>query len=256
MKDEERSSLKTGYLIRFDDIAPNMNWDVYFQVKALLEKYCIKPIIGVIPDNQDPSLKKFPSCPTNFWDEIRSVQRDGWEIAMHGYQHDYVVAWTKDIFGNEGPSEFASLNYDSQLMKLKKGLEIFKKEKITSELFFAPSHIFDINTVRALKSLGFKSISDGYALFPFYEHEILFVPQLVGRPIAFPYGIHTSVHHLNNYSKKDYDALESFVRKNHKKIITYREAIQFASSGRLVHTSFAFILRWALQTRRRLKERR
>ena len=47
------------YLLRFDDIAPNMNWRLFYKIKELLIKYKIKPILGVIPNNKDKELKKF-----------------------------------------------------------------------------------------------------------------------------------------------------------------------------------------------------
>ena len=44
------------YLLRFDDIAPNMNWRLFYKIKELLIKYKIKPILGVIPNNKDKEL--------------------------------------------------------------------------------------------------------------------------------------------------------------------------------------------------------
>ena len=95
-------SSRTGYIIRIDDIAPQMNWDAYFRVKELFGQYEIKPVLGVIPDNKDPELKSYPTCSFNFWDEMRSVQGDGWEIAMHGYTHVYDRHRVKDYLGLGG----------------------------------------------------------------------------------------------------------------------------------------------------------
>ena len=41
----------TGILIRLDDIAENMNWDLMKKSESLFEKYEIKPVRGVIPNN-------------------------------------------------------------------------------------------------------------------------------------------------------------------------------------------------------------
>ena len=46
----------TGILIRLDDIAENMNWDLMNKSELLFEKYKIKPVLGVIPNNQDNEL--------------------------------------------------------------------------------------------------------------------------------------------------------------------------------------------------------
>ena len=48
---------KEGYVFRLDDIAPNMNWKMMERVKKLFNTYKVKPIIGVIPKNEDQELK-------------------------------------------------------------------------------------------------------------------------------------------------------------------------------------------------------
>ena len=50
----------TGILIRLDDIAENMNWDLMKKSEVLFEKYSIKPVLGVIPENKDKELMSFP----------------------------------------------------------------------------------------------------------------------------------------------------------------------------------------------------
>ena len=46
----------TGILIRLDDIAENMNWDLMEKSELLFEKYGVKPVLGVIPENKDNEL--------------------------------------------------------------------------------------------------------------------------------------------------------------------------------------------------------
>ena len=50
----------TGILIRIDDIAENMNWDLMEKSELLFEKYGIKPVLGVIPENKDTTLLSYP----------------------------------------------------------------------------------------------------------------------------------------------------------------------------------------------------
>ena len=57
----------TGILIRLDDIAENMNWDLMEKSELLFNKYDIKPVLGVIPNNQDKELLAFPKK-NNFWE--------------------------------------------------------------------------------------------------------------------------------------------------------------------------------------------
>ena len=44
----------TGFLFRLDDIAENMNWDMMEQTTNLFDKFDVKPVLGIIPNNKDP----------------------------------------------------------------------------------------------------------------------------------------------------------------------------------------------------------
>ena len=227
----KNASQKTGFIFRLDDIAPNMQWEMMDKVKKLFNTYNVKPILGVIPKNEDKELKLYPLCTFNFWNEMKNFKREGWEIAMHGYEHLYNIYCKKnDYMGYGGNSEFVGLPYEDQLKKLSSGSEIFKKNDLQTEIFFAPNHTFDINTVKACKSLGFKSIIDGYGLTPYYENEILFIPQLFYKLYSLPFGIQTIQIHLNYFTDKDYLNLEKFVEKNRKRIISYDEACRTVSN--------------------------
>jgi len=45
-KIKEYIKKNTGILIRLDDIAENMNWDLMNKSELLFEKYKIKPVLG------------------------------------------------------------------------------------------------------------------------------------------------------------------------------------------------------------------
>ena len=165
-------------LIRFDDIAENMNWRLMDKCEQLLDKYNIKPVVGVIPNNKDSVLKSFPKK-ENFWETIRKWQLKGWEISMHGYNHLYHRDTNKnDYFQYGGKSEFFGETLISQTEKIQKGLEIFKKNKIKIRSFFAPNHTYDSNTFLALKNSGIHEVIDGYGLKPYVKNNIKFIPQL------------------------------------------------------------------------------
>ena len=53
------SSKYTGLLIRMDDISEHMNWELMDKCETLFDKYQIKPLLGVIPINQDPELLQY-----------------------------------------------------------------------------------------------------------------------------------------------------------------------------------------------------
>lgn len=46
------------YLVRFDDLCPTANWDVWEPVEATLLDAGVRPLVAVVPDNQDPKLDR------------------------------------------------------------------------------------------------------------------------------------------------------------------------------------------------------
>jgi len=220
------------------------------KVKNLFIEHNIKPVIGVIPKNEDKELKSYPLCESDFWEEIKNLERHGWKIAMHGYEHLYDMQCKKvDYMGYGGNSEFVGHSFEVQFNKINLGLEIFKKKNINVEIFFAPNHTFDDNTVEACKKLGFKSIIDGYGLRPYYENKIMFIPQLFYKLFILPFGIQTIQLHLNYFTEKDFLNLERFVQKNSKKIISYEEACKLERNA-ISDKILRLILKKTLQIKR------
>ena len=41
------------FILRLDDAAPTMNKEKWDKIEKILDKYNIKPIVGIIPDNKD-----------------------------------------------------------------------------------------------------------------------------------------------------------------------------------------------------------
>ena len=217
-------SKNTGMLIRLDDIAENMNWDLMNKCEALFDKNNIKPLLGIIPNNKDNELLSFGKN-ENFWNKVREWEKKGWEIAMHGYAHTYDHETNKnDFFNYGGKSEFYGHEYEEQIKKINKGLKKFNEEKINIKTFFAPNHTYDLNTFRALKQSGIKNIIDGYGLIPYSEHGLNFIPQLFYKEIMLPFGIQSTQIHLNTWQDKEFDIFRFFVEKNKGNFISFSEA--------------------------------
>ena len=216
----------TGILIRLDDIAENMNWDLMKKSELLFEKYQIKPVLGVIPNNKDNDLLSYPKK-NDFWEKVREWKDKGWEISMHGSTHVYDTnSKNKDYFGYGGGSEFCEHSLEIQMSKIKEGLKKFNEEKIRIRSFFAPNHTYDKNTFAALKNSGINEIIDGYGLMPYTENGIKFIPQLFYKVIALPFGIQATQIHLNYWKQDDFDNFERFIIRNSNKIITYDQAVK------------------------------
>ena len=201
-------SKNTGMLIRMDDIAENMNWELMERCEILFKKYNIKPLLGVIPNNQDEELFNYEKN-ENFWNRIRDWQNEGWEISMHGFSHVYDKNTNRDdYFKYGGKSEFCGHDLETQKTRIKNGIKKFNEEKIKIRSFFAPNHTYDINTFKALKEFGVNNIIDGYGLIPYTEKELNFIPQLFYKEIMLPFGIQTTQIHLNYWKQKEFDNLK------------------------------------------------
>ena len=102
----------TGILLRFDDIAPNMNWKMMDRCERILNEYKIKPVVGVIPNNQDTELLSYEKR-DEFWQIVKHWQNNNWTVAMHGYTHVYdSETRKKDYFKYGGKSEFFGHSYE------------------------------------------------------------------------------------------------------------------------------------------------
>ena len=240
------ANTNTGILIRFDDIAPNMSWEMMDKCQKLLNYYDLKPVMGVIPNNQDNELLKYPKR-ENFWEIVKKWELNDWSIAMHGYNHLYDKETNKkDFFNYGGKSEFFGHSYEDQLSKIKKGLEIFEKNNIQIDTFFAPNHTYDRNTFKALKNSGILKIIDGYGLMPYSFNGIKFVPQLFYKLYILPLGIQSTQIHINYWSDKDFINFKKFIEKHHKKVISADLAFSKISKSyvhKIINSSFEKLLK-------------
>ena len=105
----------------------------------------------------------------------------------------------------------------------------YQKNNIKVRSFFAPNHIYDGNTLAALKNSGIKIIIDGYGLFPYYRDKILFVPQLFFKEILLPFGVQSTQVHMNNWDDPYCENFHKFINKNKKKITDLDHIIELAN---------------------------
>lgn len=161
-------------LIRFDDFCPTMDYEQWFRADEILRRYNVKPLIGVVPDCHDPELT-IDEYHDDFWEYVKQLQKDGYVFAMHGDTHVYYnIQNGLDNYSKK--SEFAGLSYEEQLRKIKHGKQELASHGITTDIFFAPSHSYDKNTLKALAACGFKYVSDGRSLKPIKRYGIICIP--------------------------------------------------------------------------------
>ncbi len=221
------------YIIRFDDITPGMNWDNFLSIKNVLESYSISSILGVVPCNRDKKLIIHDSMSSSdFFIKVKSYKDYGDTIAQHGTYHHYINK-SSGLLDINNKSEFSGLCYEEQLQKLKIGKEVLESQGVWQPYFMAPSHSFDLNTLKALKALGFKAITDGYGFYPYQLVEgITLVPQLVGKPIPLiPFGVQTICLHTNTMNNNDLNYIVDFIINNHYKFVDFKEVVNIKSKS-------------------------
>lgn len=218
-------------IFRIDDVCENMVWENFHKVKEIFLKNEVRPLLGVIPFNEDESLQKLPKCNFDFWEEIRRLQNEhGWHIALHGYNHVYA---TKEagILNINKRSEFSGLSYEEQYEKIRKGIEIFKNNGVRIDAFMAPAHSFDDITVQCLLENQINTITDGYSFYPYYEKAMLYIPQLFAQPRKMPFGVYTWCLHTNATRDEEIERLRLFVLQNARHIISLEEAKSYIKKG-------------------------
>lgn len=208
------------YIIRLDDACEKMDIEKWNRMENVLDKYGVKPLVGVIPNCQDKMMDSY-AVDEKFWDKVKRWEKKGWEIALHGYNHVYC---TED--GGINPvnkrSEFAGLSLEQQKQKIKNGVEIFRMHGITPKVFFAPSHTFDKNTLEALKiESDIRIISDTIANKPYSKYGMTFVPQQSGCVRQLPFDTVTFCYHPNMMTQEDFENLEGFLKINRRKFISF-----------------------------------
>ncbi|MGN1181341.1 MAG: DUF2334 domain-containing protein [Suilimivivens sp.] len=214
--------------VRLDDITPDMDWQRFLTFKALLDKYQVKPLIGIVPDNRDENLKGTQEgAPEDFWSYIKELQADGWCIALHGCTHIYTTK-KGGIFPLNDFSEFAGVSYERQSEMLAEGKRILREKGIETSLFMAPAHSYDNNTLKALKENGFTGLTDGFGMRPYRWKGLTFYPisfQL-SKTLQKKKGYSTMVVHTGTLNEEDLKRYEGYFARPGVEWISYSEYLE------------------------------
>lgn len=216
-------------LIRFDDMCPTMDYEEFNKAIEVLDRYNLTALLGVIPDCRDPELM-LDNEHDNFWDYMKELESRGYKLAMHGYIHKYDIHYK--VKKRKGlNSEFAAHSYDIQYKKIKDGKNILLNHNIKTDTFFAPSHSYDTNTIKALSSNGFKYMSDGYSFKPIKHGNTICIPcRSSGVPKIGKTGYYTAVFHPHEWTRLDkaegYNALVELCDKYHDDVVGFDEYVR------------------------------
>ncbi len=197
------------YLLRFDDLCPTMAHSRWQRFLPLIDEFGLRPILAVIPDNEDRTLIFSPPDP-EFWAQMRAMEAAGATIALHGYRHLCESRGTS-LLPLHHHSEFAGVPEEIQHEWICEGLGILRSQGLNPTLFVAPRHGFDHGTLRALREEGIQALSDGFARVPFIRYGITWIPQQLWGPVNKSRGLWTICIHSNFVHSVEVAQLHDFL---------------------------------------------
>ncbi len=219
------------YLIRLDDLCHTSNLDKWVRFFNLFDQYNIKPIIAAIPNNKDPKLAECGSFNHNYWQLVRDLQKKGYVIAMHGLEHRYLNT-DSGIFKQNRRSEFAGLPLYIQERKIIEAVSIFERESIKTDIFVAPAHSIDRNTLKALKKYSKISIiSDGLLTSPYRRFGFKWIPVQLSEVAIMPDKTWTFNYHPEMCPDEAFTRLEAFIHQHHENFVPLSD-LKFQSYSR------------------------
>lgn len=197
------------YLLRFDDLCPTVLRRRWERFLPLIEEFGIKPILAVVPDNRDRDLMRNEPDP-EFWAGMRAMEAAGATIGLHGYQH-ICRNIGKSLVPLHLHSEFCGISRDRQQQWIETGLQILRGHGLDPRIWVAPRHGFDLNTLAALRRVGMKMLSDGFARVPFKRGGLIWIPQQLWRPKKKSKGLWTICVHPNTSGEDQVQELRAFL---------------------------------------------
>jgi predicted deacetylase len=219
------------YLLRIDDICPTMDRKRWSTIRDIVREHRLRPILAVIPDNQDYKLQKFPPY-SGFWEEMREFQAEGATIAVHGYHH-LCTERAGSLIPLHHRSEFTGLSLKEQRYRVRAGLTLLRNQGLSPRLFVAPNHSFDRTTLSALREEGLSYLSDGFARVPFTRDGVTWIPQQLWAPMKHQKGLWTICLHSDSTGPRRVAELSRFLKRHGKQFTSFDEVIQTFRSNRL-----------------------
>ena len=212
--------MSAKYIIRLDDACPVNDQRKWSKVEALLDENNLCPAVAVIPDNQDKDFF-YQTSDDDFWSRAAGWEKKGWVIGLHGYQHKYLTK-EKGLVGFNKKSEFAGLSYEKQKVKIQKGYNFLLEKGIKPNIWVAPAHTFDDNTLKALlETTEIRTISDGYAFYPYFEKQFLWIPQVLPWYRFQMFGVFTICLHPHFMDDNKIDKFGRILKQHRKQFFDY-----------------------------------
>lgn len=215
-----------------DDITPDMNWENFLKLKEIFDKYNVKPLLGVVPDCQDEMLH-CEDAKEDFWEYLKGLQQEGWVLAQHGCYHQYTTK-KGGLFPLNCFSEYAGVPYEKQKEQIAHGRNCLLEKGIHADIFMAPGHTYDRNTLKALRECGFTHVTDGFGKKPYLRDGLAFLPIAEKKSAVFgeEEGYTTLVIHANGMKESEIQWYDEMIRKYTEKFILYGEYLSAPAEKR------------------------
>lgn len=230
--------------VRLDDITPDMDWEKFRRLEKILDENHIAPLLGIVPDNQDFNLKRNPAMP-DFDMQMKMWEDKDWIFAMHGWKHIYTTK-KGGLFPLNNFSEFAGVAKKKQREMIYDGKKKLQNMGVVTDIFMAPAHSFDKNTLAVLKEAGFQYITDGFGVMPYQWKGLKFLPIAFrkSKDIEKKEGYTTLVFHTNTMDEQDFQDFEKIVENHKNDFISYKEylkipAVKQTVTGRIKEYAMA-----------------
>ena len=219
--------VKYPIVVRIEDVCPTLDREKFAIYKKFFDETGIKPLLCVVPENKDPKLVK-SAVNRDFFDFVRGLKAEGYSIAMHGTHH-LATGKSQGIISGDVPTEFAGRSYDTQLKMLREGKHLLAQNDLDTEVFAAPNHSYDRETLKACKKLGLRYISDGLSKNPYMLEGVKCIPVSPAwkkhRSGLLTLCIHTNLENLDQR-----ETIFEFLRENLYNVITFEEACELKAT--------------------------
>jgi hypothetical protein len=146
-------------VFRYDDFSAVSSTDLELKLIDSFAKHHTSCTFAVIPfvcsgNTHNPLSQSLITLPYEKIEILKkSVEAGTLDIALHGYSHQTLPR-------KKGYSEFNGLDKEIQLSKMKEGKN-FLEDLIGCQIttFVPPWNTYDLNTIKAMEKVGFKSLS-------------------------------------------------------------------------------------------------
>lgn len=158
---DDNNKRQITLIFRFDDYSSRSATHMEQRIIDLFAEHRLSLTIGVIPyvcagfvkDTRPQEVMALSPAKAEI---LRQAVRAGTvDVALHGYSHQ-----SRHDLAAGKPTEFAGLDYQSQLLKLREGKTLLEKLlAVPIDTFIPPWSTYDANTLLALEKLNFQCIS-------------------------------------------------------------------------------------------------